>query len=60
MQKKKKREKEREREKEEEEEMENQAHGLPTSHHGWEASTMVNNFYFILFEGVLDFAWKCS
>ena len=40
---KKKKERKREREKEEteeEEEMEMQAHGLPASHRGWEASTM--------------------
>ena len=40
--KKKERKKEREKEEtEEEEEMEMQTHGLPASHRGWEASTMI-------------------
>ena len=55
--KKKKRKKEREREKEEteeeEEEMEMQAHGLPASHRGWEASTMAVRVKKIII-------WECS
>ena len=39
--KKRKKERERERRTEEEEEIEMQAHGLPASHRGWEASTMI-------------------
>ena len=65
--KKKKKERKKEREKEEkekekeEEEMEMQAHGLPTSHRGWEASTMaVRVKKKNLFEGVSNFAWGCS
>ena len=54
MQKKKKeRKKEREKEEKEEEEMEMQAHGLPTSHRGWEGSTMSVRVK-------KKFIWECS
>ena len=61
MQKKKKKERKREKEEtEEEEEMEMQAHGLPASHRGWEASTMAVRVKKKLFEDVPNFAWGCS
>ena len=60
----KKKKKERKREKEEteeEEEMEMQAHGLPASHRGWEASTMaVRVKKKKLFEGVPNFSLRVN